>query len=351
MLSSRLYPGIYVRDALFWGPLALTDPVLGGDCYRWFAESQLETGQIRSAVSLRPEDDEALQPKDDEGTLLFILASDWLRVNGYAISNRSTPASLDAESIERAYAWVETHIVDHQYISPAGPFRYWADTVMPDSAEVISHNQGLLCLARRAMLNLGLGGVTESDVQAAQAAWRATYDIAGHYLPLGQYSNFARAQDNSAVFPEWLSRYLYHEPILDDAMVANHAARLLTNAAVFDEAGELAGVKIISAEDGSFLPRQWFHEPGLNAAGDYQNGGYWPMYTHVMLALAYSVTRDPIYTAIAEALVSSEVERDRHTKEMIRLSPGQIGTFLDVRADYTWNALIPVALRWAGIVP
>jgi hypothetical protein len=56
MLSARLYPGIYIRDALFWGPLALGDAALGYECYRWFAESQLESGQIRSAVPLDPED-------------------------------------------------------------------------------------------------------------------------------------------------------------------------------------------------------------------------------------------------------------------------------------------------------
>src|SRR5690606_14523863 len=83
--SSRLYPGTYVRDALFWGPLALDDPELGYECYTWFADSQLENGQIRSAVPLRPEDASALEPKDDEGTLLFVIASDWLRVNGYRL--------------------------------------------------------------------------------------------------------------------------------------------------------------------------------------------------------------------------------------------------------------------------
>lgn len=350
MLSSRLYPGTYVRDALFWGPLALADPVLGSACYAWFAETQLDSGQIRSAVPLHAGDAAALDPKDDEGTLLFIIASEWLRMNGYAISYTAAPASLDASRIERAYAWVAAHINDHQYISSAGPFRYWADTIKPDTAEAISHNQGLLCLARRSMVNLGLGGVTENDVQAAQAAYRAMYDTNARYVPLGRYSNFARAQDNSAIFPEWLSRYLFHEPILDDAMVANHAARIVTNATVFDDAQQLAGVKIISAEDGSFLPSHWFHEMGLNPPGDYQNGGFWPLYTHVMLALAFSITHDPVYAALAEILVRREVEHDRRTKEVIRLSPGQVGTFLDVRSDYTWNALIPVALRWAGIV-
>jgi hypothetical protein len=353
MLSSRLYPGTYVRDALFWGPLALDDPDLGYDCYSWFAESQLENGQIRSAVPLRPEDADALEPKDDEGTLLFIIASDWLHRNGYVLiprPARSGSEVLEIGRIERAYRWVEQHVANHRYLSPAGPFRYWADTINPDRDETISHNQGLLCLARRAMVNMGLGGVTDDDVVAAHAAWRAMYDSNAGYLPLGQYSNFARAQDNSAVFPEWLSRYLYDEPILTDEMVASHAGRMVGNASVNDDEGHLAGIKIICGENGEFLPQEWFYEAGLNPPGDYQNGGYWPVYTHGMLALAYSITRDPHYARMIEALVRYELELDGHTKEIIRLSPGMVGTFQDVRADYTWNALIPVALRWAGLV-
>ena len=180
VLSNRLYPGTYVRDALFWGPLALDDPALGYESYRWFAKSQLESGQIRTAVPLRPEDVAQLQPQDDEGTLLFIIASDWLRANGYPVidlSSESSRAGLDAERIVRAYGWVETHVSNHRYVSPAGAFRYWADTVNPDRAETIAHNQGLLCLARRALVNLGLGGVTDADVEAGQVAFRAMYDV------------------------------------------------------------------------------------------------------------------------------------------------------------------------------
>src|SRR5690606_17348879 len=243
MLSSRLYPGTYVRDALFWGPLALDDPELGYECYTWFADSQLENGQIRSAVPLRPEDASALEPKDDEGTLLFVIASDWLRVNGYRLRRE-----LDVDRIQRAYLWIDRHVANHRYLSPAGPFRYWADTIKPDSDETIAHNQGLLCLARRAMVNMGLGGITEDDVVAAHAAWRAMYDPNAGYLPLGQYSNFARAQDNSAVFPEWLSRYLYDEPILTDEMVVSHAEHMMNTASVYDDAGHMAGIKIICGE-------------------------------------------------------------------------------------------------------
>jgi hypothetical protein len=55
LLSAYVYPGTYIRDALFWGPLALDDAALGFECYQWFAETQLPTGQIRTAVPLIPD--------------------------------------------------------------------------------------------------------------------------------------------------------------------------------------------------------------------------------------------------------------------------------------------------------
>jgi hypothetical protein len=339
MLSARLYPGIYIRDALFWGPLALGDAALGYECYRWFAESQLESGQIRSAVPLDPEDAGWLEPKDDEGGLLFVIAADWLRQHGYR---------PDAERIERAYGWVQEHVRDHAYISPRGPFCYWADTVSPDVDEVISYNQGLLCLCRRAMVNMGLGGVGEADVAAAQARYRGFY--AGGYVRLGRYSHFAAALDNSAVFPEFLSRYLYGESILADGMVLGHVRRLVERAAVYRDDGILAGIKVISSATGEFLPPEWFFAPEINSAGNYQNGGYWPMYTLVALALAYQIGGDESLARLAGQLVVNELGSDPRSKEIIQLAEEYLGSYDPDRTDYTWNALIGTACQWGGLV-
>jgi len=123
MLASRLYPCTYIRDALFWGPLALDDDALGFECYRWFADSLLPSGQARSAVALRPADEHLCIPTDDEGTLLFVIASDWLAGRGHPV---------DARQVESAYRFVQTHVRDDLYLSAPGPFRYWADTVNPE---------------------------------------------------------------------------------------------------------------------------------------------------------------------------------------------------------------------------
>lgn len=342
MLASPLYPCTYIRDALFWGPLALGDSDLGLDCYLWFAGSQLPSGQIRSAVALRPAQEPLCIPTDDEGTLLFVIASDWLDSQGHR-------HSLDMDRIAAAYAWVQTHVRDDLYVSAPGPFRYWADTVSPDVEEVISHNQGLLCLARRAMVRLGLLGVSEAQVLAAQQGYRSFYSATDGYVHLGKNSRFAKAQDISAVFPEFLSRYLYGERILSDQMVLSHVTRILGNAAVYTAGRRLAGIKVISSPGGGFLDPSWFHEPSLNPRGDYQNGGYWPMYTIVALALAYSISRSETYKATVAQLVINELAEDHQPKEVIRLTPGAVGTFDPARCNYAWNALIALACRWSGL--
>ncbi len=339
MLSAHVYPGTYVRDALFWGPLAFKDPALGYDCYQWFAETQFESGQIRSAVPLYPEDEGKLEPKDDEGSLLFIIASDWLRRAGY---------SLDPERIVRAYNWVDSHVSEDTYISPAGPFRYWADTVAPDSSEAIAHNQGLLTLARRAMVNMGLGGVRESDVDAARRQYHSFYN--GAYITLGKYSNFGPAQDISAIFPEFISRYLYGESMLSDEMVVNHVKRIVNNAAGHYPDGRLAGLKVVSASDGDFLPRDWFFAADINPPGDYQNGGHWPLYSIAALALAYSITGKRTYARMIGELINNELSIDHQSKEVMSLAPGNVGYCPPQRMNYTWNALIPVACEWCGLV-
>lgn len=340
MLASRLYPCTYIRDALFWGPLALNDSTLGFECYEWFAQSQLESGQIRSAVALHPDQAHLCIPTDDEGTLLFVIASGWLGMRGH---------TLNRERIVSAYGWVQSHVRDHLYLSSPGPFRYWADTVNPEVSEAIAHNQGLLSLARRSMVRLGLGQVTESDVAAAQERYRSFYSARRGYLTLGKYSKFARAQDISAVFPEFLSRFLYDEPILTNSMVLSHVERILGNAAVRWKSGRLAGIKVISSSSGAFLPPSWFHEPRLNPRGDYHNGGYWPMYTLVALTLAYAISKRKTYEQTIGQLVCNELAQDHQSKEVIRLTPGAVGSFDPMRCNYTWNALIPATCRWAGL--
>ena len=340
ILSSRAYPkGTFVRDA-FYGPLALDDVELSRDCYRWFERTQLPGGQIMTAVGFTPDDQADLSPMDDDSSLLFVIWSAWLRRAGIGVHR---------DVVERAFAHVQSHVnAEGYFVSPAGPFRYWADTVSPEQPERITHNQGLYALALRSMQLLGWGDVKEERVQAAKLRYAGGYNAALKCLTLGRDSWWALKQDVSSVFPEFLFRWLLAESALPDSMVTDTVARLLRTAAVYKD-GKIAGVKVICDNSGGFLPAERFHVPALNGPGDYQNGGYWPMYTLAALELAYKIAPSLTYRQIVETLVIAEVGAGHASKEVIVLRPVAVGTSDPKRDGYTWNALIAPALKWAGV--
>ena len=340
ILSSRIYPkGTFVRDACY-GPLALNDVALSSDCYRWFERTQLPGGQIMTAVGFTEEDQGWLTPMDDDSSLLFVIWSAWLARRGVEVKR---------DVVEQAFAYIQSHVnADGEFVSPAGPFRYWADTVSPEAPERITHNQGLYALALKAMRSLGWSGVTDDQVTAAKQRYARCYDPSLKSLTLGRDTWWALKQDISSVFPEFLFRWAFADSALPDAVIMDTVTRCVQTASVYEN-GKIAGIKVICDTGGAFLPADRFNASVLNSPGDYQNGGYWPMYTLIALALAYKIAPSQEYKSIVETLVIAELS-DHVSKEVIRLKPGEVGTWDPKRNGYTWNALIAPALRWAGIV-
>ena len=105
------------------------------------------------------------------------------------------------------------------------------------------------------------------------------------------------------MFPEFLLRWLYKETALPDEAIRNTVDHLVQVGSVTKTDKTLAGLKVICAPDGSFLPPERFAVPSLNNPGHYQNGGYWPMYTLIALALRYKLAPDPALKARIETLV------------------------------------------------
>ena len=191
MLSSQLYPkATFIRDA-FYGPLALDDVALSVECYRWFMQSQLPTGQIRTAVPFDAIDEPDFAPGDDDSSLLFIIWSAWLKRNRVPI---------DLATITLAWSFVQTRVFDEQYVTPAGAFRYWADTIQFERRERIAHNQGLYVLALHAMRLLDLGRITDQRIRQATAHYADFYRSDLGALALGKDSTWATAIDLSALF-------------------------------------------------------------------------------------------------------------------------------------------------------
>jgi hypothetical protein len=340
MLSSHVYPkATFVRDS-FYGPLAMNDVNLGAECYRWFAETQNpDTGQIRCAVPFDPKNEFLFQIWDDDSSLLFVIWAAWLKRNH---------VKIDQAIAEKAWSFVKTHVQNDFHLTPAQPFCYWADTVQFDTPERVANNQGLYVLAARSMLEHGWGNVVAADVDRARARYAEFYRPDLGTLTLGKDSWWADKLDISTVFPEFLLRWMYQETALPDEAIRNTVNHLVQVGSVTKTNQALAGLKVICAADGSFLPPERFSVPSLNDPGHYQNGGYWPMYTLIALALRYKLVPDLVQKARIETLVRAELA-DRRSKEIIILAPGVEGAIDPNRSGYTWNSLIVPALKWAGV--
>ncbi len=341
MLSSHIYPkATFIRDA-FYGPLAMNDVALSAECYQWFARTQdRSTGQIRTAVPFDPADEPLFAPGDDDSTMLFIIWSAWLKRNRVPI---------DAAAIEKAFAFVESHVQDDQFVSPAGGFCYWADTVKFDAPERIAHNQGLYVLTLHAMPWLGLDRVADRNIANAQSHYADFFRSDLGAMTLGKDTWWNDKLDISALFPEFLLRWLYNQSALPDATVRSTLDRFQQIASAYRADHSLAGLKVICAADGSFLGRERFLAPELNWPGDYHNGGYWPMYTLTALAMRYHITPDAAIRQLIAHLVEIELAADHSSKEVIVLAPNAVGSVDPGRSGYTWNALIVPALKWAGV--
>ncbi len=341
MLSSHVYPkATFVRDA-FYGPLALNDVNLSAECYRWFVEAQnADTGQIRCAVPFDPKNEYLFQIWDDDSSLLFVSWAAWLKRNRIKV---------DPTYVEKAWQFVKTHVHDDFHVTPAQPFCYWADTVLFETPERVAHNQGLYALAARAMLEQGWGQVVVADYERARARYTEYFRPDLGIVAMGKDSWWADKLDISVLFPEFMLRWLYKESALPDEMILSMVDRYVALASVYKKDQTLAGLKIICAADGSFLPPERYHVPVLNEPGHYQNGGYWPMYSLIALALRYKIAPDKNLKALIETLVRVELAKDRRSKEIIILAPGVEGAIDPNRSGYTWNALIAIALKWAGV--
>ena len=281
MLSSHVYPkATFVRDA-FYGPLALNDVNLGAECYRWFAETQNPaTGQIRCAVPFDPKNEYLFQIWDDDSSLLFVIWAAWLKRNRIKIDparGRESVVSLSRRTCSNDF-----------HLTPALPFCYWADTVQFDTPERVAHNQGLYVVAARSMLEHGWGSVVAADVDRARARYAEFYRPDLGIVTLGKDSWWAdKTRHLDVCSRNSCCAGCTKKPPCPMRSIRNTVDHLVQVGSVTKADKSLAGLKVICAADGSFLPPERFVVPSLNDPGHYQNGGYWPMYTLIALALRY----------------------------------------------------------------
>lgn len=333
-IPSKAYEGgMYIRDA-FYAMIGLGDISLSEDSFRLFEQTQDESGQVRFAVPLPPNERD-FGFKDDESNLIYLIWAGVLNRQGI---------SLEYGEIEKAYLFVTTHVQNGWFVSSPGDYRYWADTYDNKQFDTLTYNQGLYTLSLRFLKELKPDLVLDEIIALAEENFRSLFKDAGS-LPLSKNTQY---QDASSLLPEFLARLYFNRGMLEDNQIIASVDKLIEFASVYNEIGSLQGIKIIYDVDGSFLPYEVF-KPPMNNKGVYQNGGYWPMYVLVDLSLAYKVSGNDKYKRVSEKLIEKELGSDGKSKEFIYLEERRIGTSDPERSDYSWNALITTALKWSGM--
>jgi hypothetical protein len=257
--------------------------------------------------------------------------------------------AVDMQVVQRAWRFVDSHVMSGRYISPPGDFRYWADCWRLNRSNVITYNQGLYALAANFAQKMEVADVTDQTATDAVRQYRMLYRSDLGFLTQSAQGVGRATQDVSALLPEFFYRYFFGDGMLPDRAVTSSVNHYADTAAVRLSDGSLIGIKNIATATGAFADSGNFACPTLRQPGDYHNGGYWPMYTLAGLALAYKIDPKPEYRLAIEQLVARELA-DGRPKEYWMLSPGNEGMMQPGRADYSWNALVVPLFRWAGLI-
>jgi hypothetical protein len=336
----------FVRDS-FWLLAALHDRRLSSIAVKRFhgLQATKSNGQVGTALYRVPgappyAPDTPAPAHDDESTLLYILHNYLLyRLQG----------EIEHPSLERAYTFLlsKLHFGGYvtmgdqhsaQQVNTLGAYHYWADTFRPAgkpqaTPEIITYNQGLLCVALRCLEAMGVNIHREVREQAERFYANVVNPADGRTLPQRAGST---VMDVSSLIGEALSLYWFDTPLLSDERVR---ATLEHFAPVRYPNGDFLGFKVISDFDGSYRPQREFIHPELNLAGHYHNGGSWLLYDALALYVGMR-HHTPGATELFLRRLQSEVKHSRASHEFIITHPAHLGDTASERAGYGWNAFV-----------
>lgn len=347
VIPSANYADYYFSRDSYWLLAATKDRRLLDIAARRFHEDQRSNpdGHIATALikdGSRPE----ARDRAEESTMMDVLR-EFERVRA--------GSSPDLTSLQASYQYISSQVRNGAYITTGetrvgpdylgdeqlGTYHYWADTFRPAgrpeaTAEVITYNQGLLCVALRCLDQMGVA-IDRSLLQQAERTYsNMTNPADGISLPQRKDSTI---MDVSALVGEALSFYYFDRSLLSKEKVE---ATLKRFASVNYPDGSFLGYKIISDFYGGYRPLREFsgypYHPA-DMAGNYQNGGSWLLYDALAL---YAAARHGIAGATDLLLqrVQSELRLSPSSHEFIRTDRAHLGQSETKRDNYGWNTFV-----------
>jgi len=206
--SINYAPDMYNRDS-FWSQMGIYDKESSEKIFNAWAATQNAAGTIGTIITPSMGSKEL---KGNDATLEFL----W-----FALVNKrqyGTPPPVD--KITKAFNYIinETD-ADGDGICSARFVLGQNDCVeYPDRTSYLAVNQGMLAVTLRVAQELGLP-VQNENIEKANAAYRAFYDKKRGYLI--DNKAYPYVITFNALLPEFVSLWLFNEPILTSEMVNN----------------------------------------------------------------------------------------------------------------------------------
>lgn len=191
------------------------------------------------------------------------------------------------KAAKKSLAYIEEHIKDGKFYSNDDPakkdFQSWYDAVAFDTDDVITYNQGLLCVALLAAEKLNLKPKTSSAEAIRQ--YQAMFNKSGGYFPLSTKKDLPAVD---ALVGDLLSQVFFGKVLLSSESVKQHFNT------IYKFAKTPYGYKVTSLPNGDFPPAVAFYasnypvDPSLGrGVGNYQYSGSWFLYDMLFLIDSY----------------------------------------------------------------
>ncbi len=275
---------MYLRDS-FFASNGVYSRELNEGVFNLWADNQGTNGAINTLVEPNMAN---LERKSNDSTPLWLI---------WALRNRRRfGTKLPLDKVRKAAEYcLHTYDRNHDGIC-------WAQFVMgqldiidyPQGTTDIAENQGMLAVTLRTIKELGIPGVSDeiSDpyIEKVEEGYRSYYDsVRGIVRPARSISD---AVGFGAIFPEFLSLWVFNHKMLTDEMIVRHLDHipplLPRQDAPYPEEGGTARPVLIGLTEGgkgwSYFTEKWhpmvsdsFAANYANHAMDgiYYNGGSW----------------------------------------------------------------------------
>lgn len=346
-------PDMYNRDS-FWSVISTYNKELNISIWNQWARTQTPRGAIGTIITPYMGSVEA---KDNEATIEWLI---WGLLN-----KRRFGMELPQEKIKLAAEYILNEFDEDRDAVCASHFSMSQIDVMEyhPKTQRMAANQGMFAVALKTIKALGVE-IDEDYVAKAEKEYLNFYDPERKHLLFDtDYPDLISFTD---LIPEFLSLWVFNEPMLTDEMVQNHLDQIpalnKTDEAPYPEMGTTAPICIRLTNDASgyaYMDENYqpFGEFGKNSYGNhardgyYYNGGSWlrAEYTAYVTGLKHGWEK-------AEKRMKNRLWAEIHlnpywpySKEFIPTKWNNYEEWWDSTRGLSWNVFVLMANEFAGL--